>query len=137
MPFRVLIAGGRHFTDYPALRAALDTLLANRLPDVSCSSPGAVFLEEMAVLAAAIEACFLPLKLNYELLGNQVPHLHWHIFPRSITDPDRRRPVWFALEEAEADPLCAPTGNRHRTANRGASPAYPGVAYGLHRVPGV
>jgi hypothetical protein len=32
--FRVLIAGPRHFTDYPALRAALDALLAKRLPDV-------------------------------------------------------------------------------------------------------
>jgi hypothetical protein len=34
MGLRVLIAGGRHFTNYPALRAALDSLLANRLPDV-------------------------------------------------------------------------------------------------------
>lgn len=64
----------------------------------------AAFLDEMSTLAAAIEACFRPLKLNYELLGNQVPHLHWHIFPRTITDPDRVRPVWFALEEADADP---------------------------------
>jgi diadenosine tetraphosphate (Ap4A) HIT family hydrolase len=63
----------------------------------------AAFLEEMSLLAAAIESCFRPLKLNYELLGNQVPHLHWHLFPRYITDPDRRRPVWFALEDAETD----------------------------------
>jgi diadenosine tetraphosphate (Ap4A) HIT family hydrolase len=64
----------------------------------------AAYLDEMACLADAIEACFRPHKLNYELLGNQVAHLHWHIFPRYLTDPDRRRPVWFALEEAEADP---------------------------------
>ena len=64
----------------------------------------APFLDEMSRLAAAIGACFAPLKLNYELLGNQVPHLHWHIFPRTVTDPDRMRPVWFALEEADADP---------------------------------
>lgn len=63
----------------------------------------AAYLEEMSLLAAAIEACFKPLKLNYELLGNQVPHLHWHIFPRYVTDPDRLRPVWFALEDADAD----------------------------------
>jgi diadenosine tetraphosphate (Ap4A) HIT family hydrolase len=61
------------------------------------------FLEEMAMLAEAIEKCFQPHKLNYELLGNQVPHLHWHLFPRSIDDPDRLRPVWFALEKADAD----------------------------------
>jgi diadenosine tetraphosphate (Ap4A) HIT family hydrolase len=64
----------------------------------------AAYLEEMSHLAAAIEACFRPHKLNYELLGNQVPHLHWHLFPRYLTDPDRRRPVWFAIEDAEADP---------------------------------
>ncbi len=63
----------------------------------------AAFLDEMATLAEAIGACFRPLKLNYELLGNQVPHLHWHIFPRYANDPDRLRPVWFALEEANAD----------------------------------
>jgi diadenosine tetraphosphate (Ap4A) HIT family hydrolase len=62
------------------------------------------FLNEMSILAAAIERCFQPHKLNYELLGNQVPHLHWHLFPRSVSDPDRRRPVWFAIESAEADP---------------------------------
>lgn len=64
----------------------------------------AAFLDEMATLAAAIESCFRPHKLNYELLGNQVPHLHWHLFPRSADDPDRLRPVWFALERADADP---------------------------------
>jgi diadenosine tetraphosphate (Ap4A) HIT family hydrolase len=64
----------------------------------------AAFLDEMSLLAAAIEACFSPHKLNYELLGNQVPHLHWHLFPRYPTDPDGRRPVWFAIEDAETDP---------------------------------
>ncbi|VTR96107.1 diadenosine tetraphosphate hydrolase : Diadenosine tetraphosphate hydrolase OS=Paenibacillus borealis GN=PBOR_22315 PE=4 SV=1: HIT [Gemmata massiliana] len=59
------------------------------------------FLDEMARLAEAIEACFRPHKLNYELLGNQVRHLHWHIFPRDISDPERLRPVWFALAGAD------------------------------------
>ena len=63
------------------------------------------YLDEMATLSAAIEACFKPHKLNYELLGNQVPHLHWHLFPRYITDPDRLRPVWFTIEDAETDPV--------------------------------
>ena len=57
----------------------------------------------MAHLAAAIETAFRPHKMNYELLGNLVPHLHWHLFPRSADDPDRLRPVWFALEKADTD----------------------------------
>jgi diadenosine tetraphosphate (Ap4A) HIT family hydrolase len=62
------------------------------------------FLNEMALLAEAIECCFHPHKMNYELLGNQVPHLHWHLFPRSKQDPDRLRPVWLVLEKAASDP---------------------------------
>lgn len=65
----------------------------------------AAFLDEMATLAEAIEGCFNPHKLNYELLGNQVPHLHWHLFPRPVDDPDRLRPVWFAVEKADHDPV--------------------------------
>jgi diadenosine tetraphosphate (Ap4A) HIT family hydrolase len=61
------------------------------------------FLDEMCLLARAIEEAFRPHKLNYELLGNQVPHLHWHLFPRYADDPDRLRPVWLALDRAETD----------------------------------
>jgi hypothetical protein len=37
MPFRVLIAGPKRFTDYPTLRAALDKSLVNRLLTWNCS----------------------------------------------------------------------------------------------------
>ena len=62
------------------------------------------YLDEMCLLARAIEQAFHPHKLNYELLGNQVPHLHWHLFPRSLDDPARLSPVWLALDSAERDP---------------------------------
>src|SRR5580704_17361322 len=61
------------------------------------------YLEQMCCLPAAIEKAFRPHKLNYELLGNQVPHLHWHVFPRSAADPERLHPVWLALDRAERD----------------------------------
>jgi diadenosine tetraphosphate (Ap4A) HIT family hydrolase len=61
------------------------------------------YLDEMCLLALAIETSFRPHKLNYELLGNRVPHLHWHLFPRYRDDPDVPRPVWLALERAEGD----------------------------------
>jgi hypothetical protein len=40
MSFCVLIAGGRHLTDFATLRATLDKLLANRLPDVELLTTG-------------------------------------------------------------------------------------------------
>ena len=52
------------------------------------------FLEEMALVAEAVFRAFAPRKLNYELLGNSVSHLHWHIFPRYGDDPNPAWPVW-------------------------------------------
>jgi hypothetical protein len=40
MPFRVLVIGGPSRVDYPRLAAALDTLLAHRLPDVEILTAG-------------------------------------------------------------------------------------------------
>jgi diadenosine tetraphosphate (Ap4A) HIT family hydrolase len=59
------------------------------------------FLDEMVLLARAIQECFTPDKLNYEMLGNQVPHLHWHLFPRWRSDPEAPQAVWLALARAE------------------------------------
>jgi diadenosine tetraphosphate (Ap4A) HIT family hydrolase len=61
------------------------------------------YLVEMCLLARAVEDCYRPRKMNYELLGNQVPHLHWHLFPRYAHDTDALKPVWLALDRAERD----------------------------------
>ena len=52
------------------------------------------FLHEMSLVAEAVFRAFAPRKLNYELLGNSVAHLHWHIFPRYADDPNPPWPVW-------------------------------------------
>ena len=70
------------------------------LPD----SDRRTYFEEMCVLARAIQVSFGPHKLNYEMLGNQVPHLHWHLFPRYESDSEVLRPVWLAIDRAEHDP---------------------------------
>ena len=61
------------------------------------------FLDEMTTLTKAIDDAFKPRKLNCELLGNQVPHLHWHLFPRRADDPETLKAVWLAFERAEND----------------------------------
>src|SRR4051812_1116660 len=53
MGFRVLIAGPRHFTDYPKLRAALDALLVNRRPDVTILTAGGRGVPMLAASYAA------------------------------------------------------------------------------------
>ena len=61
------------------------------------------FLDEMVLLSQAISTTFQPRKMNCELLGNQVPHLHWHLFPRRHDDPDTLKAVWLALDRAGRD----------------------------------
>lgn len=39
-------------------------------------------LEEMSMVAEAVYNLFKPDKMNYELLGNGCPHIHWHLYPR-------------------------------------------------------
>lgn len=43
--------------------------------------------------AAAIATVVRPVKMNYEIHGNTIPHLHLHIFPRFIGDPFERSPI--------------------------------------------
>jgi diadenosine tetraphosphate (Ap4A) HIT family hydrolase len=47
----------------------------------------ALHLAEMAEVAAAVFRCVTPRKMNYEALGNSVPHLHWWLTPRHDDDP--------------------------------------------------
>jgi diadenosine tetraphosphate (Ap4A) HIT family hydrolase len=55
-------------------------------------------LDELMATGRAITAVTNPLKLNYECLGNQEPHVHWHLFPRCAEDPQHLAPVWVRAE---------------------------------------
>lgn len=51
--------------------------------------------DDVRRMAAAQRAVFGPVRINYECLGNQVPHVHWHVIPRHADDPRPRDPVWL------------------------------------------
>jgi diadenosine tetraphosphate (Ap4A) HIT family hydrolase len=51
-------------------------------------------MEEVSRVAEALFAAFRPDKINYELLGNMVPHIHWHLVPRHASEPLWPRPIW-------------------------------------------
>jgi diadenosine tetraphosphate (Ap4A) HIT family hydrolase len=40
-----------------------------------------------------IEHVFAPCHMNYQLLGNSVPHLHVHLVPRYLDDPAPGKPL--------------------------------------------
>ena len=45
------------------------------------------YWEELLRVGRALEEHLKPVKLNYELLGNSLPHLHTHVMPRYADDP--------------------------------------------------
>jgi diadenosine tetraphosphate (Ap4A) HIT family hydrolase len=56
-------------------------------------------IEDVSEVALALAMAFEPVKINYELLGNQLPHIHWHVIPRLAGDPAPRDAVWTVRHE--------------------------------------
>ncbi len=56
-------------------------------------------IEEVSRVGEAMTKIFDVKKINTELLGNQVPHIHWHVIPRLSADPDPLKPVWCVAHE--------------------------------------
>lgn len=61
-------------------------------------------IEEVNRVAAALFQVYRPTKMNYELLGNMVPHMHWHLVPRFNTDPLWPKPIWSESHPERALP---------------------------------
>jgi diadenosine tetraphosphate (Ap4A) HIT family hydrolase len=95
-----VLGDSQFFAGYSLLLCKHPVTELDELPQDVCRR----YLAEMAQLAAAVRAVVRPHKLNYEALGNVVPHLHWHIFPRRLSDPAPEKPVWVQMPEgAEAE----------------------------------
>jgi diadenosine tetraphosphate (Ap4A) HIT family hydrolase len=66
------------------------------------------FLVEMSLVGEAVQRAFKADKINYELLGNECSHMHWHIFPRRLTEQNPTYPVWWTPEEIMYSPNVRP-----------------------------
>jgi diadenosine tetraphosphate (Ap4A) HIT family hydrolase len=95
-----LLGPWQYHTGYCVLVARTHVAELHHLPD----DERRAYLDEMCQLARAIDVTFRPRKMNYEALGNQVTHLHWHLFPRRHDDPETLKAVWLGFERAESDP---------------------------------
>ncbi len=63
----------------------------------------AAYGREVLAVGRALQDAFAPVKINYNVLGNSVPHLHTHIVPRYADDP---RPGWpFPFPDPEPGPM--------------------------------
>jgi diadenosine tetraphosphate (Ap4A) HIT family hydrolase len=72
-------------------------------PTQLTDAEAATYGREVLRVGRAIEAVLKPVKLNYDVLGNSVPHLHTHIVPRYADDP---RPGWpFPFPDPDPPPM--------------------------------
>ncbi len=53
------------------------------------------FHQELMQATQAIAMAFQPWKINHASLGNVVEHVHWHIFPRYLSDPQHQAHPWI------------------------------------------
>lgn len=65
---------------------------AVELHDLSAAEAGA-YVRDMQRVGRAVQAITGAVKLNWELHGNTVPHLHAHLFPRYRGDRFEGRPI--------------------------------------------
>jgi diadenosine tetraphosphate (Ap4A) HIT family hydrolase len=71
-------------------------------PTELTESEAASYWLEVLRVGRALEGHFEPVKLNYELLGNSLPHLHTHVVPRYADDT---RPGWpFPFPDGDPPP---------------------------------
>ena len=73
--YRVVVWRGRHVAE----------------PTELAPEEAAKYWLEVLEAGRRIERCLEPVKLNYDVLGNSLPHLHTHVIPRYADDP---RPGW-------------------------------------------
>ena len=53
----------------------------------------AALMRDMQKVSKAIATVTGPVKINYEIHGNSLPHLHMHFFPRHRGDAFEGRPI--------------------------------------------
>ncbi len=90
----VILGDAQFYHGYCVLLAKRHVIEPHLMPRAEAHE----LLDEMLGVGKAISALLSPLKLNYECLGNQEPHVHWHVFPRYDDDPMHLQPVWLRAE---------------------------------------
>jgi diadenosine tetraphosphate (Ap4A) HIT family hydrolase len=119
---RVILAGD---ADYPAFCRVIWNAHVREMTDLP-AAPRAQLLAVVLAVETALRGLLHPVKINIASLGNQVPHLHWHVIPRFADDAHFPDPVWAARRrEGVAHPVDAAALARKITESRENDPPRP------------
>ena len=91
LPHSVLLLGEHQaLPGYAVLYSRVHAKELHHLPPADYRG----LLEDLRRASAAVESASGCWKLNLASLGNAVPHVHVHLFPRQADDPQRLRHPW-------------------------------------------
>ncbi len=102
--------------NYPGYFQLILNVHVKEMSDLWKIEQGRVFAA-LAEIEKVLIAQMKPEKVNWAQLGNQVPHLHWHIIARFTDDATFPDPIWSAprretdketlkLRKAQAERCC-------------------------------
>jgi diadenosine tetraphosphate (Ap4A) HIT family hydrolase len=86
--YAVVIWRGRHVSD----------------PTELARDEASAYFDEVLRVGRAIERNYKPIKMNFEILGNSLPHLHTHVVPRYLDDGEPGHPAHFMRADLEDEP---------------------------------
>ena len=71
-------------------------ILHRHVPEMTDLAPAqrAQVMHTVCAVEQALRDLMRPDKINLASLGNQVPHLHWHVIPRYADDAHFPDPIW-------------------------------------------
>lgn len=90
--YRIIDAGER---DYPGYCRVIWSAYVREMSDLA-EADRRYLMGVVYALEESLRVLLRPAKVNLASLGNQVPHLHWHVIPRFADDPHFPDPIWAA-----------------------------------------
>lgn len=79
--------------DYPGFCRVVWNAHVREMTDLDPEAR-AHFMTTVFTVERAVRELMRPDKINLASLGNQVPHLHWHVIPRFVDDRHFPDPIW-------------------------------------------
>jgi diadenosine tetraphosphate (Ap4A) HIT family hydrolase len=83
--------------DYPAYLRVIWNAHVTEMSDLA-EPERARLLAAVHAVETALREIVAPDKINLASLGNQVPHLHWHVIARFADDAHFPQPIWAARQ---------------------------------------
>jgi diadenosine tetraphosphate (Ap4A) HIT family hydrolase len=99
---RVVLATGE--PDYPGFCRVIWHAHVAEFSDLT-DADRVHLMRVVCAVERAVRRVMQPVKVNLASLGNQVPHVHWHVIPRFSNDAHFPQPVWAPRQRSVSDAL--------------------------------